>query len=197
MERGGRSDLAAGHSINPVVDHDNRDVDVPTRSVDEMVTPNSHTVSIAGKDHDFSSGVGKLQPAGKGNGPPVKHVEDIGLEIGRQPPGTANSPHESQVMKDAHLIDCPEEYVQDSAIPATRAKDQGEARFANIFISQRVHEISVKRIHRKRNLPSAFSAVKVFYLRAEKISDGVWTSPPNLGREMTSALPATTLSTSR
>jgi hypothetical protein len=114
-----------------------------------MVTPNSHTVSIAGKDYNFSSGVGKFQPAGKGNGPPVKHVEDIGSEIGRQPPGTANSPHESQVLKDAHLLDCPEEYVQHGTIPTTRAKDQGKTRFANILISQRIHEISIKRIHRR------------------------------------------------
>jgi hypothetical protein len=88
-----------------------------------MVTANSHTVSIAGKDHDLSSGIGEFQPGGKRNGPSMKDVEDIGLEIGRQPTGTTNPAHESQVLKDSHLLDCPEKYVQHGAIPATRAKD--------------------------------------------------------------------------
>jgi hypothetical protein len=110
-----------------------------------MITANSCTVSIAGKDYDLSSGIGEFQPGGKGNSPSMKDVEDIGLEIGRQPPGASNPTHESQVIKDSHLLDRPEEYVQHSAIPATRAKDQGETGFANIFISQRVHTQSYQK----------------------------------------------------
>jgi hypothetical protein len=98
----------------------------------------------------------------------VEDVEDIGLKIGGQPSGTANSPHERQVLKDSHFLDRPEKYIQHGPIPATRTKDQGEARLANIFISQRMHEISARMIHRRErrgrrgNLPKKPREGKLF-----------------------------------
>ena len=60
LERSRGSDLATGHPVDSVVDHDHREVDVSPGGVDEMVSPDAHAVPVSGEDDDLSSGIGKL-----------------------------------------------------------------------------------------------------------------------------------------
>jgi hypothetical protein len=107
--------------------------------VNEMVPPDTHAVPVSGEDHHFPAGVGEFQPAGKGNGPPVENVEDVGLKIGGKPAGTPNPPDESQILEDSQVFHGPEENIQNRPIPAAGAEDQGKRPFPNIPVSQGVH----------------------------------------------------------
>jgi hypothetical protein len=103
--------------------------------MNEMVSPDAHTVPVSSKDNHFPAGIGEFQPAGEGNGPSVENVEDVGLKIGGKPTGTPDPPDEGQVLEDSQVIHRPEKDIQNRPIPAAGAKDQRKRSFSNILVS--------------------------------------------------------------
>jgi len=56
LKRSRGGDLAAGHSVDSVVDHDHGEVDVSPGGMDEMVSPDAHAVPSPVKTTTFRRG---------------------------------------------------------------------------------------------------------------------------------------------
>ncbi len=88
--RGGR-ELAAGHAVDVVVEHDHGEVDVPAGGVDQVVAADGGAVAVAGDDDDGELGLGHLDARGEGDGPAMGGVQGVVVHIAGGPGGAADT----------------------------------------------------------------------------------------------------------
>ncbi len=130
---GGGGDLAPGHAIDLVVEHDAGEVQVAAAGMDQVVAPDGQAVPVPG-DHDhLQVRPGQLQPRGESQGPAVGHVQGIGVNIGGQPARAADAgDHRQPVLADAQLVHRPQQRAQRDAVPAAGTEKVGKLAQADV-----------------------------------------------------------------
>ena len=108
--RRGRRHLAAGHAVDLVVEHQAGQLEIAPAGVDQMIAADGETVAVAGDDDDMQIGTRQREAGRIGQRPAVRHMESIGVDIGRQPPGAANAGDDREfVLVDAEIVDRPQQ----------------------------------------------------------------------------------------
>ncbi len=89
---GGGRDLAAGHAVDLVVEHQAGHLQVATAGVDQVVAADRQAVAVAA-DHDHVQvGPRQCQPGRVGEWPAVRDVEGVRVDVGRQAGPRTRSP---------------------------------------------------------------------------------------------------------
>ena len=89
-----------------------------------MIAADGEAIAIAGDDDDMQIGTRQRQARRISERPAVRHVERIGVDIGRQPPGAANAGNNRElVLVDLEIMDRPQQRAQRDAVAAARAKE--------------------------------------------------------------------------
>ena len=79
--RRGGSHLTTCHPIDTVIDTDDHHVNVTPRRMDQVVSPDRGQVAVTTDHHDVLVGQVQFDTRRIGDGPPVRCVEDIGIEV--------------------------------------------------------------------------------------------------------------------
>src|SRR5208283_504015 len=116
-QRCGGGDLAARHSVDPVVHTEDGHGDVAAGGVDQVVAADGGQVAVAAHHHDVLPGHGRLDAGGKGDRTPVGGVQDVGVEAGAgDPGGTADPRDEDEVVhRETELVDSLEDGLRQDA----------------------------------------------------------------------------------
>ena len=97
-ELGRRRRLALGQPVDPVVEHDQVDVDVAAHRVDDVVAADRQRVAVAGDDPDHEVRPGGLEPGRERRRPAVDRVEAVRVHVVRQPARAADARDEHDVL---------------------------------------------------------------------------------------------------
>ena len=97
-ELGRRRRLALGQPVDPVVEHDQVDVDVPAHRVDDVVAADRQRVAVAGDDPDHQVRAGGLEASRERRRAAVDRVEAVRVHVVRQPAGAADARDEHDVL---------------------------------------------------------------------------------------------------
>src|SRR3990172_11953345 len=127
--------LPAGHAVNEIVQHDDRDVDVAAAGVDEVVPPDGRSVAVAADDEDFLVRPCHLQPRREGQRAAVRRVQRVPVDIPRET-GRASDPGDERdvVLGDLQRVDGPEERLEDDPVGAAGAPDVGQLPGPDVLI---------------------------------------------------------------
>ncbi len=90
-QRGGRRMLATRHAVGAVVNHHRGDIDVASGGVNEMISTNSHRITITHKDNDFQMRLGELDPRREGERTSVCGMQCIAVQIHGDAPGATDA----------------------------------------------------------------------------------------------------------
>jgi hypothetical protein len=82
--------LALGQAVDPVVEEQDFDIEVPANGMEKMIAADAQPVAVTGDDPDGQIGTGDLDPGGKGRRTPVNAVETVGVQVVGKPAGTAD-----------------------------------------------------------------------------------------------------------
>ena len=93
-----RRGLALGQPVDPVVEHDQLEVDVATHRVDHVVAADRQRVAVAGDDPDHEVGAGRLEARRERRRTAVDRVEPEGVHVVRQPTRAADARDEDDVL---------------------------------------------------------------------------------------------------
>src|SRR5690606_32317520 len=85
-------------SVDPVVEQQDRDVDVAAQGVDEVVAADRERIAVAGDDPHREVLAGGGQAGGDGRGAPVDGVHPVGVEVVREAAGAADAGDEDDVL---------------------------------------------------------------------------------------------------
>ena len=96
LRRRGR--LALGQAVDPVVEHHERDVDVPPHRVEDVVAADRERVAVAGDHPDHQLRAGGLEAGGERRRAAVDRVEAVGVHVVRQAAGAADAADEDDVL---------------------------------------------------------------------------------------------------
>src|SRR5699024_12386481 len=83
---------------DPVVEEQDRHVDVAAHGVDEVVAADGEGVAVAGDDPDREVGAARGQAGGDGRGAAVDGVHPVGVEVVREAGGAADAGDEGDVL---------------------------------------------------------------------------------------------------
>ena len=93
-----RRRLALGQAVDPVVEHDHRQVDVAAHRVQEVVAADRQRVAVARDHPDHEVRARGLEAGRERRRPPVDRVEPVGVHVVRQPAGAADARDEHDVL---------------------------------------------------------------------------------------------------
>ena len=94
----GRRGLALRQAVDPVVEHDDLDVDVPPHRVEDVVAADRERVAVAGDHPDHELRAGELEAGGDRRRPAVDRVEAVGVHVVREAAGAADPADEDDVL---------------------------------------------------------------------------------------------------
>ena len=164
---GGRRHLAAGHAVDFIVEHQAGQLQVAPAGVDQMIAADRQAVAVAGDDNDIEIGTRQRQPGRVGERPAVGDMEGVGVDIGGQPPGTADAGDDRKlVLVDVELVDRPQQGAQRDAVAAARTKEVRHHLLAEI-----VADVEIGGGVDEHHVPLASAAARV------AISTGAIASP--------------------
>ena len=146
----GRGALAAGHAVDVVAHHDNGDVNVALRGVDEVVAADTGAVAVAGEDNNLLVGVDGLQTLGLSKSAAVQGVQAVHVNIYGSPGGAADAADKTHfVLADVQLVKDAQEGVDDYAVAAAGAEYERKGLLTDVFLCDTVHITSPQRSFRK------------------------------------------------
>ena len=90
--------LALRQPVDPVVEEQDRDVDVPAQRVDQVVAADRERVAVARHDPDGEVGPGGREPGRDRGRAPVDRVQAVRLDVVREPRGAPDARHEHEVL---------------------------------------------------------------------------------------------------
>ena len=91
--------------------------------MNEMIAADGQTVPVPGNHHNLQVWPGKRQPGRKGNGPSVRNVVRIRVDVSSQPSGATNAGYDRQiVLGNPAFVYRPEQRSQGDSMTASRTK---------------------------------------------------------------------------
>ena len=103
-ELGGGRVLALGQAVDPVVEQQDRQVDVAAQGVDQVVAADRQAVAVAGDDPHVEVGAGDGDAGGDRRGATVDRVHPVGVHVVREAARAADAGDEHRVLgRDAEL----------------------------------------------------------------------------------------------
>ena len=118
----GRRILALGQPVDPVVEQQDRDVDVAAQRVDQVVAADRQRVAVAGDHPHRQVLAGQRQTGRDGRRAAVDRVEPIGLQVVREPARAADAADEHDVLAaQSELGQEVADGVEDDVVTAARA----------------------------------------------------------------------------
>ena len=94
--------LTLGEPVDAVVEHEDRQVDVATQRVDEVVAADRQPVAVTGDDPHVEVGPGHGDTGGDGRRTTVDAVDAVGVHVVREPAGAADAADEHGVLRASH-----------------------------------------------------------------------------------------------
>ena len=95
---GGGRVLALGQPVDPVVEEQDRQVDVAPQRVDEVVAADRQRVAVAGDHPHVEVGSGHGEAGGDGRRPPVDAVDAVGVHVVREAARAADARDEHDLL---------------------------------------------------------------------------------------------------
>ena len=118
--RGG--DLPPGHAVIEVVDDDGRQIDIPSRGMNEVVPADGHRVPVPHQDHHMQLRVEGLDARRIGQRAAVRRVKGMGHQVVIRLPGAADPRHDDGIaVFVAQFLECPQHGPQHDTDPAAGA----------------------------------------------------------------------------
>ena len=90
--------LPLGQSINPVVEQQDVDVEIPPDGVHQVVAADRQGVAVAGDHPHRQVGPAGLQPGGHGRRPTMNRVDAVGVHVIGKPAGTTDAGDEDDLF---------------------------------------------------------------------------------------------------
>ncbi len=114
--------LALREPVDPVVEEQDRDVDVAPEHVQQVVAADRQAVSVPRDHEDLELGPGELEPGRQGRGAAVDGVEAVGVHVVREAARAADARDEHDVLsRDAEIGHRLLHRAQDGVVPAAGA----------------------------------------------------------------------------
>src|SRR6185312_4476679 len=97
-ELGCRRELALGQPVNPVVEEDDVEVDVPSHGMQQVVPADAEPIAIASDDEHGQLWTGRLETSRQRERPAVDAVKAVRLDVVGEAAGAPNPTNEDDVL---------------------------------------------------------------------------------------------------
>jgi hypothetical protein len=130
----GGGGLSPCHPVGAVIIEENRDIDISSGVMDEVIPSDGRSVSVPCDHDDVHLRVCRLDAHGKGDGSSVRGVKGVEVDIARSPARTADPrDHSDTVLFETEPVDGPYQRLEKGSVPASRTPDMGEFVLSQVF----------------------------------------------------------------
>ena len=130
--------LTARHTVNAVIEYDQREINIAACRVDKMVAADGGAIAVAARHENGKLGARHFKTGSDGKRPAMQRICRVEIDVTRRPAGTADPGNEGHlILRERKPLDRFAHSRCDNAVAAAGTPKMGKPPGAEIFLDQR------------------------------------------------------------